>query len=317
MAGNVGKVVDGITNKIEESAQFVLGLAKTVNDFAEKDTNFAGNIINGIGGLVNKIKDSFKEGLGFGDIVEKEKKKFEDAGGKVEDPFTKTVEDLGKQSDSIKAIRDAMARGIEGIQDIIADLGTAMKDMADSLKDTIIGFAGLKGVELPDGFIPKAKSLIDNMRLKLNKSEQFAQQIAQLQAMNLDAGALKAIIEEGPVKGAQLAASILGGGQQAVNDVSQLQKAIELAGAGIGDFGSKISYEGKIAAAQAKLGEFTGNTLVTGATGGGGNVFVQDGSIRIVIDASKASNQEETAEVVTRELEKFFKTLGRELAAKS
>jgi hypothetical protein len=87
-----------------------------------------------------------------------------------------------KAADRMKSIREAMQAGIESIKGVLDDLRKASAEFADSLKDTIMGFAGLKSIELPDGFIPKAKSLIENMRQRLDKSNQFAQQIATLQA---------------------------------------------------------------------------------------------------------------------------------------
>lgn len=214
----------------------------------------------------------------------------------------------------MKRIREAMANGIKGIKDVIQDLMDAAKDFANSLKDVIVNFAGLKGVELPDGFVPQAKSLIENMRMRLNKSQQFAEQIAQLQAMNLDAGALKAIIEEGPIKGAQLAASILSGGATAVAEVSALQKAIEFTGAAIGGYGADVAYKDLITGAQTKLSSIESESMKYGSSGS--NVYVSQGAVQITVDTKGAADGEEMGDMVVAKIEEIFGILGKELAAK-
>ena len=64
------------------------------------------------------------------------------------------------------------------------------------------------------------------MQTRLNKSNAFAQQITQLQALGLDAKAIQDLVESGPIKGAQLAASILGGGAEAIAQINEIQRAI-------------------------------------------------------------------------------------------
>ena len=215
----------------------------------------------------------------------------------------------------MQKIRDAMAKGIDAIKKVLDDLNQAAKDFANSLKDTIVGFAGLKGVELPDGFIPQAKSLIENMQMKLNKATQFSSQIAQLQAMNLDAGALKQIIEAGPIQGAQLAASILSGGQSAVDEVSSLQRAIEFAGAAIGQQGVVAAgYPAMIAAANAKIASISSGTLDVG--GSGTNVNVAQGAFQVTINTAGATTTDEATKMIEDAIANVFATLGKELAAK-
>jgi hypothetical protein len=207
-----------------------------------------------------------------------------------------------------------MQLGIDSIKGVLDDLQQASKDFADSLKDTIVGFAGLKSIELPDGFIPKAKSLIDNMSKRLDKSKQFAGQIAQLQSMGLDSDALKAIIEEGPIKGAQIAASILGGGQSAIDEISRLQKEIQFTGAVIGAYGSEVAFADKISEATNTLRSLQYGEMRTGTAGG--NVFIEQGAFQVMIDTSGATNEEEKADIITKRIEETFAILARQLASK-
>lgn len=311
-ARTVGGFIDGIAQKTDEAATFLIGLSATMMEFAD-NTDFAAAVGDGVGGFIEKIKDSLKEGLGFGDILAEEKKKYNDA-TKKDDEGKKAAEDAANSADRLKAIRESMQAGIESIKGVLDDLRNASIDFANSLKDTIMGFAGLKSIELPDGFIPKAKSLIENMRMRLDKSQQFASQIATLQAMGLDSGALKDIIESGPIKGAQLAASILGGGAEAIAQINALQKAISFSGAAIGQYGADAAFSGLIGNAQAQLNRLTEAELSTRTSGN--NQFIQQGAFQVVVNTSGAKNTEEEIKMITDKIQETFAILAKELAAK-
>ena len=302
----VGKfIVENTSKAAVKAGEFLIGLGAGIESFTESD--FVNKIGDGFGDLIK----SLKTGLGFGDIMEDLKKEFSLPGLKDDDAPETAAETQAKRLD---AIRESMKSAIESIKGVLDDLRQAAKDFADSLKDTIVGFAGLKSIELPDGFIPKAKSLITNMEQRLNKSVQFASQIAQLQAMNLDANALKSIIEEGPIKGAQLAASILGGGQVAVNEVSRLQKQIEFAGARIGAFGAEAAFGGQIEDASRYLASMEGKDLVTSSRGN--NVYIQQGAFQLNVDVSKGKDDEERTAMIAAKIEETFAILARQLASK-
>ena len=300
-------IVDNVGQKAVEAGEFLLGLATSIESFTGE--NFVGKMGDAFDGLMA----SLKEGLGFGDVLAKEKKAFEEsAAGDLN--LEEIAKDMEGQSDYMKRIREAMANGIKGIKDVIQDLSDAAKDFADSLKDVIVNFAGLKGVELPDGFIPKAKSLIENMRMRLDKSQQFATQIGQLQSMNLNAESLKAIIEEGPIKGAQLAASILGGGAEAIAEINKLQQAISFTGAAVGQYGADVAYKDLITGAQTKLSQIESASMKYGTAGS--NVYVSQGAVQITVDTKGAANAEEMGDMVVAKIEEIFGILGKELAAK-
>jgi phage-related protein len=312
LSNTVGDFIDGIAEKVDKAGEMVMGLAATMMEFADK-TDFAGAVGDKIGGFIDKIKESLKEGLGFGDILADEKKKYEDAQKKKNDD-EKAAENAERAAARLKTIREAMQAGIDSIKGVLDDLQQAAKDFADSLKDTIVGFAGLKGVELPDGFIPKAKSLIENMGKRLDKSKEFASQIYKLQNMGLDADALKAIIEEGPIKGAQLAASILGGGQSAIDEISRLQKEIQFTGAVIGEYGSRVGFDQKIATASTQLRDLQNASLNTSSSGN--STFIEQGAFQVYVDTAGATNEEERASIITKRIEETFATLARQLASK-
>jgi hypothetical protein len=306
----VGKfIVKNTSEAALKAGNFLLGLATSIESFTSSD--FTAKVGDAIGDMIEKLKT----GLGFGDIL----KDLKDALEKSK-PGTLNFDDpngdaLAESTKRLKTIREAMQAGIDSIKGVLDDLKQAAKDFADSLKDTIVNFAGLKGVELPDGFIPQAKSLIENMRMRLDKSQQFASQIAQLQVMNLDAGALKAIIEEGPIKGAQLAASILSGGADAVAQVSALQKAIEFTGAAIGGYGADAAFSGQIANATDTLRSLkTIGEMKTSTTGN--NVYIEQGAFQLMIDTSSAKDADEKTGLITKKIEETFAILARQLASK-
>jgi phage-related protein len=287
-----------------KAGNWLIATAATIESFTNS------NFVEKVGESIGNLLDSLKTGLGFGDILAEEAKKYSEP-GVIDD--NAAADAIQKNADRLKSIREAMQAGIDSIKGVLDDLRNAAADFAKSLKDTIVGFAGLKGVELPDGFIPKAKSLIENMNQRLNKSMQFASQIQQLQSMNLDAGALKDIIEAGPVKGAQIAASILGGGQAAVNEISSLQKAIEYSGAAIGQMGSDAAFSGLIANAQSQYNRLSEAQM--GVTSRGSTVNIAQGAFQVSIDTG-GMNDEEQLKAITDKIQETFSILAKELAAK-
>jgi len=301
-------IVKNTSEAAVKASDFLFGLAVSIESFTQ------GNVLGKLGGVFTDIADAFKTGLGFGDVLAEEKKKADDL-SKVNASNDTAADELQNSADVMKKIREAMADGIQSMKDVLGDLQQAAKDFADSLKDTILGFAGLKGVELPDGFIPKAKSLIENMRMRLDKSQKFAQQIGTLQSLGLDSKALQDIIESGPLKGAQLAASIIGGGVDAVTQINELQKKISFTGAAIGAFGSDAAFSGQIASAQASIAQVTdAEAKIKGL--GGNNIVIEQGAFVVNVDTTGATNQDEKADIITKRIQETFAILAKELANK-
>jgi len=298
-------VMKVVSSGANTASEWLLATATTVESFTNSD--FAGKMGDAIGNMV----DSLKKGLGFGDILGDLKKEFSLPSDLGKDKNAEAIEAQTKRADAVK---EAMRSAIDSIKSVLDDLKNAARDFADSLKDTIVGFAGLKSIELPDGFIPKAKSLIDNMNQRLNKSLQFANQIQQLQSLELDAGALKDIIEAGPIKGAQLASSILTGDAKSnIAQINALQKAITYSGAAIGQMGAQAAYGGLIANAEAKYASLQGD-LKTG--GSGTNQYIQQGAFQINISTAGAKDTDEQIKMITDKIQETFAILAKELAAK-
>ena len=298
-------VMKVVSDGANTASEWLLATAATVESFT--DSNFADKMGDAFSGMI----DGLKKGLGFGDILGDLKKEFSLPGNMGDD---KNAEALEAQQKRLDAVKEAMRSAIDSIKSVLDDLKNAARDFADSLKDTIVGFAGLKSIELPDGFIPKAKSLIDNMNQRLNKSLQFANQIQQLQSLELDAGALKDIIEAGPIKGAQLASSILTGDAKSnIAQINALQKAITYSGAAIGQMGAQAAYGGLIANAEAKYASLSGD-LKTG--GSGTNQYIQQGAFQINISTAGAKDTDEQIKMITDKIQETFAILAKELAAK-
>lgn len=305
-----GAIVDTLGENARKAGNFLIGLAGTVTQFTQQDA-FAK-----LGDAFSNMIEKLKTGLGFGDVLKEEREKAE-AAAKGGSDADKAAEQIAAQADAMKNIREAMANGIDGIRNVIQDLRDAAIEFAKSIAETITSFAGLKAIELPDGFIPKAKSLIENMRMRLDKSVKFADQIASLQALGLDPTALKDIIEMGPIKGSQIAASILAGEADTIQQINQLNKAIQFAGASIGGYGARAVYEEPIRNAVNTLQGIEAEALrVRNAQAGSSNVVVSQGAVQIVVDASMTKTAEEMSDVVVKEIERVFGTLAKELAAK-
>jgi len=305
----VGKfLIENLSEKSIQAGEKLLTFATAVKSFTSENT--LEKLTTGFGNLADKLKES----LGFGDILKAEQEKIDQLtrAGATDDGAADAIQN---QADLMKKIRDAMAAGIESMRDVLTDLQDAAKQFADSLKDTILSFAGLKGVELPDGFIPKAKSLIENMRMRLDKSQQFANQILTLQGLGLDAKAIQDLVEEGPIKGAQLAASILGGGAEAIAQINELQKQISFTGTAIGTYGSEAAFGAKIAGAQMKLAEVTDAALSARGLGGN-NIVIEQGAFVVNVDTTGVTDIDEKTDLITKRIQETFAILAKELANK-
>jgi phage-related protein len=305
----VGKfLVENLSSLSLKAGETILGFASAVKSFT------TGNVLGKITDAFGELGDKLKEGLGFGDVLEEERKRAKALEG-MNGEDDATLNELQNSADLMKKIRDAMTAGIESMRDVLTDLQDAAKQFADSLKDTILSFAGLKGVELPDGFIPKAKSLIENMRMRLDKSNQFANQILTLQGLGLDAGAIKDLVESGPIKGAQLAASILGGGAEAIGQINELQKQISFTGASIGKFGSEAAFGQQIANAQLGIAQVVDEQArISGVSGN--NIVIEQGAFVVNVDTTGAQNIDEKADIITQRIQETFAILAKELANK-
>jgi phage-related protein len=305
----VGKfLVENLSSLSLKAGETILGFASAVKSFT------TGNVLGKITDAFGDLADKLKEGLGFGDVLEEERKRAKALEG-MNGEDDATLNELQNSADLMKKIRDAMTAGIESMRDVLTDLQDAAKQFADSLKDTILSFAGLKGVELPDGFIPKAKSLIENMRMRLDKSQQFANQILTLQGLGLDAKAIQDLVESGPIKGAQLAASILGGGVEAIAQINELQQQIGFTGAAIGKFGSEAAFGQKIANAQLGIAQVTdAQARISGVSGN--NIVIEQGAFVVNVDTTGAQNIDEKADIITQRIQETFAILAKELANK-
>jgi phage-related protein len=305
----VGKfLVENLSSLSLKAGETILGFASAIKSFT------TGDVLGKVTDAFGSIADELKKGLGFGDVLAEERKRAEELAG-MNGADEDTLNELQNSADIMKKIRDAMTAGIESMRDVLTDLQDAAKQFADSLKDTILSFAGLKGVELPDGFIPKAKSLIENMRMRLDKSQQFANQILTLQGLGLDAKAIQDLVESGPIKGAQLAASILGGGVEAISQINELQKQIGFTGAAIGKFGSEAAFGQQIANAQLGIAKVTDEQArISGVSGN--NIVIEQGAFVVNVDTTGAQNIDEKADIITQRIQETFAILAKELANK-
>jgi phage-related protein len=305
----VGKfLVENLSSLSLKAGETILGFASAVKSFT------TGNVLGKVTDAFGDLGEMLKKGLGFGDVLEEERKRAKALEG-MNGEDDATLNELQNSADLMKKIRDAMTAGIESMRDVLTDLQDAAKQFADSLKDTILSFAGLKGVELPDGFIPKAKSLIENMRMRLDKSNQFANQILTLQGLGLDAGAIKDLVESGPIKGAQLAASILGGGADAISQINELQKQIGFTGASIGKFGSEAAFGQQIANAQLGIAKVVDEQArISGVSGN--NIVIEQGAFVVNVDTTGAKDIDEKGDIITQRIQETFAILAKELANK-
>lgn len=312
---NVGQIVDSTFDNLSSFAKTV---GRKIFDMgaivaAYTESGFTGKVTEAIATTIDAIKAK----LGLSDAAEVIAKSNDDYKKAVEDAskLTDPAKSILSQADTMAKVRDAMKKGLDQVSQVLDDLKKASADFAKSLKDSIMGFAGLAGIELPDGFIPQAKSLIKNMEMRLKKSQEFAVQIGQLQALGLNATSLQTILEEGPLKGAQFAASILSGGLEAVKQINALEGSIAAVGATLGSIGSNAVYGADIKSATDYISGLTGGNPTMAQYGD--VITIADGAFKTTITIDGGATSEEQVQMIQDGIEAKFQELARALAART
>ena len=305
-------IVNAASNAAQTAGNWLIGAAEKVENFTSE--NAFEKISDAVGNLFDKIKDGLgiKESQDIWDNFKDMKENLDEvtkAAGKTDD---KSAKDIKDRVDVMEKIREALARGMDTLTGVVNDLKKSAQDYAKTLKDSIMSFAGVAAIDLPDGFIPQAKSLIGNMRERLARAQEFTKDIAKLQALGLNANTLKSILDAGPIKGAQLAQSILGGGAAAVAEINDLQKSLEATGIGLGAVGSEAVFGADIADAERALKKLDAAARINQI---GNQVNIQQGAFQVSIDISGAKDDDDIIRKVENKLDQKFKELAAAIAA--
>src|SRR6185437_13466870 len=88
-----------------------------------------------------------------------------------------------------------------------------------------------------------AQGLIVGMQGQAGDLKQFAEQVAQLKKMGLNATSLDQIIQAGPGQGLPVAQGLTSGGKGSIGQVNQLEKQIQGSSRSLGSTGGAAMYQ--------------------------------------------------------------------------
>jgi tape measure domain-containing protein len=305
----VPSMANGIADVAERAAAFLLTMGSSIVNFTSDDP--FGKLADGASSILEKIKSA----LGIGKQIEQAVADSEayvpkTAVDPVVEAAKQSAEDAAKAASMVDKIKEAVKTGVNSVVTLIEEMRKAAKEYADSLKKTIQDFGSIRAVDLPENFIPQAQSLIDNMKMRLNRAREFSKQIQELQRLGLNASTLEDIVSAGPTQGFALASSLIAGGQAAIAQINEVSKALTETGQSLGNFMAGVIYTPQLEQATIALAGLTGRPDVRTQ---GNQVYVSQGAFVVNIDVSDAASTEEITEMVTTKIEQQFAQLVKEL----
>ncbi len=197
----------------------------------------------------------------------------------------KLTKNLRKMERNLRVVASATAEAVTvaeepikdtSVEDALAAKERAYASFADSVKNT---FGSIKDSILGafdiTGLGGSTDSIIRNMAKLLDKTKAFAANIKSLAGMGLNATLLQQVIAAGPMAGAQLAASLVAGGQAGLSAIN----------AGFSEFGNlagQIATTGTNALFGTQAQQTVYNINVDGGVGSGATIG------KAIVDAIKA-----------------------------
>jgi TP901 family phage tail tape measure protein len=144
-----------------------------------------------------------------------------------------------------------------------------------------------------------AAGLVGGMQAQAGNLKMFAQQVAQLKKMGLNATSLDQIIQAGPDQGLAIAQGLTSGGRGNIGQINQLEKQIQGSAGKLGDVGGPAMYQagadagkaaaaglrsqlGAVEAAMRQMAQGMVNAVRHGGHGGGGG----GGGTTVIINVS-------------------------------
>jgi len=305
----VPTMANGIADIAETAAAFLLTMGSSILDFTS-DNPF-GKLADGASSILENIKSALGIGNQIGQTVaDSEAYIPKTAVDPVVEAAKQSAEDAAKAASMVDKIKEAVKSGVNSVVQLIEEMRKAAREYSDSLKKTIQDFGSIKAVDLPENFIPQAQSLIDNMKMRLNRARDFSKQIQELQRLGLNASTLEDIVSAGPTQGFALASSLIAGGQAAIAQINEVSKALTETGQSLGNFMAGVIYTPQLEQASIALAGLTGGAQVRTQ---GNQVYVSQGAFVVNIDVSDAASTEEITEMVTTKIEQQFAQLVKEL----
>ncbi len=146
--------------------------------------------------------------------------------------------------------QDAVNAKLEKARDRLKELQDQYRDYARSIRDSLIATGDVTQLGRQEDGTVSLKSLLDELRTKVNNSKRFAVLLQQLATKGLSKTAIQQMLDAGPESALATAEAIATGGAEAIKEINALQASLAATGTTLGDAMAKRYYGAGVAAAK-------------------------------------------------------------------
>jgi phage-related protein len=189
-------------------------------------------IIKGlIKGLESQFDNVKKSLSGLTDLIGK---------AKLSKSVTNKVKADQAQLNSLLSDYEKLSKKVDDAKKSLADLKAAKADYAANIAQKIVDAANVTNME--GGF----KGIIEQLTQARDQARHFADVLAKLKKLGLNADSFDQLAQAGPQAGMEAAEAILSAGQAGVSQVNKLEKEISSAADKVGKTASQVMYDNGI-----------------------------------------------------------------------
>ncbi|MGZ0151873.1 phage tail protein [Kribbella sp. WER1] len=170
--------------------------------------------------------------------------------------FSRSIAGQYNQLLSIVKQREAVAVKLEAAKKQLTDAITLRDDFRKAVTDSALAFNNITNISANGGTL-KAKNILKGMQSTLQKTLDFAANLAKLKASGLRDDLYKQIADAGVDAGGDTAKALVKGGAEAVAQANDLQRQIANASAGLGNTAATNLYQAGVDAAQGLVNGLT------------------------------------------------------------
>lgn len=160
-----------------------------------------------------------------------------------------------------QATKDMAERALAAARSVLdrrKELAREVIGFAREIAGAIASFGSVTAYEATENAMgisrTGAGAVIGDMQQRLRVARQFSQNLLRLKRLGLNNASLQEIISAGPEAGSQIAAALVQGGQRAIRETNQLERAFSRTSRRIGDIGARSQFGTSTAEARAVAG---------------------------------------------------------------
>lgn len=236
-------------NNVIEVLRKVLGIHSPSKVMVDLGRWIVAGLVKGLTGSVSKVESTVKQ-LGE-KIYNAFTKQFGfTKGRRLAGNLTRSLADETKRLTSLAKQRESVAARLKKAQDRLADAIKAREDFAKGVREEVMGFGAITGLT-PSGQAPTAQGFIDELRSRVEESQQFARTLAELRKKGLNLTTYRQLVEAGVDTGGPIAQALLQGGTGAIKQINVLTSQLGAVAKSLGARSSRELYQAGVNSAQA------------------------------------------------------------------